>query len=139
IHDVPARLADLLVGKSVTGKRPGLEILDEYIAMPGHPAHQFLSFATRNVHGDRFLAAVCAGEISRLDSVPALRILDVGRTPAAGVVARPGALYLDHLSAEIGERLRGHRPGQHSGQIQHADSAQWPCHFSLTNNSKPQR
>ena len=39
----------------------------------------------------------------------------------AGVVADFGAFDLDDVGAEIGKRLRAPRPGEHAGEIQHAD------------------
>ncbi len=128
IYDVRACLPELPVGKSVTRKRTGLEILDEHVAFLGQLAHQVLSFAAGDVHGDRLLAAIGAGEICRLDGVVALRILDVRGTPPSRVVTRAGPFDLDHFRAKIGERLSRHRTGQNTGQVEHADSCQRSSH-----------
>jgi hypothetical protein len=50
------------------------------------------------------------------------------RPPAAGVVARAGALDLDHVGAEIGENLPGPWTRQDAGKLKHADTGQRTKH-----------
>ncbi len=48
------------------------------------------------------------------------------RTPGAGVIAGALALDLDDVGAKIGKDLPSPRTGQDPGQLQHAQSGQWP-------------
>jgi hypothetical protein len=45
-------------------------------------------------------------------------VVQVGRAPAAGVVARAGTFDLDHFSAWIRQRLARPGAGQDAGQIE---------------------
>ena len=46
------------------------------------------------------------------------------RAPAAGVVAGALALDLDHVGAEIGQKLSGPRPRQDAGEFEDAQTGQ---------------
>ena len=51
-------------------------------------------------------------------------MLVVRRSPAAGVVAEPGPLDLDHLGAEVAEHHRRERSGEHAGEVEDPQVAQ---------------
>ena len=67
-------------------------------------------------------------EIGRADRV-AVRALDEGRPPGAGVVARPLALYLDHVRAEVGQDLPGPGAGENPRQFEYTHTTQRAGHF----------
>src|SRR5690606_32398640 len=54
------------------------------------------------------------------------------RAIASDVVARLGALDLDHLGAEVAQDLGGPRRGDHPAKVQDADSREGQGHFSAT-------
>ncbi len=55
----------------------------------------------------------------------------------ARVVARARLLDLDHLGAEIGERLRAPRPREHAGEIENAEAGEWGGHEILARSAQP--
>ena len=84
------------------------------------------------IDGDRALAAV-AGEIVGRAEPAAVLVLHERRAPAAGVVAGAGPLDLDHLGAEIGQRLPGPGTGQDARQFQHANACERTRGMSFLN------
>ena len=68
-----------------------------------------------------FLLRFTDGVVRGLGRVVARRVLDVGRAPAARVVAGAGALDLDDFGAEVGKVLRRPGAGQHAGKVEDAD------------------
>jgi len=104
-----------------------------------------LAFRAGDVACDRALAAVGRQEVGRLVGVVAIFVLphhterlrgarqsesesaylEEGRAPTAGVIALPRPFYFDHISAKIGQRLRGPRSweGQHQRSWERAERA----------------
>jgi hypothetical protein len=58
----------------------------------------------------------------------AVRRLDEGGAPAAGVVAGTLALDLDDVGAQIGQNLPCPGPRQDAGKLENAQSRQRPRH-----------
>ena len=86
-----------------------------HVGLGDQSADLGLAIGAFEIDRDRALAAVAAVEIGRA----ALGVGDEGRAPAARVVARAGALDLDHLGAEIGEQLSRPRPRQDARELDH--------------------
>ncbi len=82
-----------------------LEVLHQHIALCGHFEDQRLAFGLRHVKRDGALVAVAGGEVGGLKRVVSLGILEERRPPVARVVARAGALDLDHIGAQVGQHL----------------------------------
>ncbi len=101
-----------------------LVVFHQHLAVRGQRADQRLPLRQGEVDGDRALAAVGAQVVRRLGSVGAVGVLEERRPPAAGVVARPRTLYLDHVGAEIGQHLGGPRPGQDARQVKYAHAVE---------------
>ena len=59
---------------------------------------------------------------------------DEGRAPLAGVVAG-GAFDLDHIGAEIGQRLPSPWSGEDAGKFQHPYPVEWCGHPSMSASS----
>ena len=92
-----------------------LEILGQHIRARSEPPHDFTSALGREIGDDRAFAAIAGMEIGgRLLAVR----LDERRSPGARLVAL-GTLDLDHVRAEIGERLAGRRAGEHARKLEH--------------------
>src|SRR5690606_13576921 len=72
----------------------GLEVLEDDVGLPGKTGDHRLPFGGGDVDRDRTLVAVRAEEVRGLSGVAAGGIAQVGRAPAARVVALPGALDL---------------------------------------------
>ena len=101
------------------GEPADLEILDQHIRPRRELAHDAASLLALKIELDRALAAIGGVEIGGAE-MAAVGGLDEGRPPAAGIVARAFALYLDDIGAEVGKNLS--RPGtrQYAGQLDHA-------------------
>ena len=110
-----------LVVEAVLGEPAELEILDHHVGARRELLDDALAVRRLEVDRDRALAAV-AGEIVGRAETAAVLVLHEGRAPAAGVVARAGALDLDHVGAEIGERLAGPGTGEDAGKLEHANA-----------------
>jgi hypothetical protein len=91
-----------------------LEVLHHHIGLCSHFAQQGLPFWVRHVDGDAALIAVASGEVAGLTRVVAHVIFQKWRAPVAGVVTGHWALDLDHISAQVGQHLRGPRACQHT-------------------------
>jgi hypothetical protein len=83
--------------------RAGAEVLDQHIGVCGQPAHDVLRRRVFQVQRHRALVA-------RLH-LPPDRGAVLEQPPFAQRVARAGRLDLDHIGAEIGQRLGRERPG----------------------------
>ena len=79
------------------------------------------------IERDRALAAI-ARMIIGGGHLLAVRAFDERRSPAARVVARAGALDLDHVGAEVGEDLPRPRPGQNARKLKNADTGKRSRH-----------
>ena len=101
----------------------GLEVLDHHVAGCSQTTHGLGAFRAGDVQLDRLLASVGAQEIGGVSRL-AIGRGGEGRPPVAGVVARARPLDLDHLGAQVGQRLRRPGPGQHPRQVQHAHARQ---------------
>ena len=100
-----------------------LEVLDQHVGARGELLHQALAFGGLEVELDRALAAVGAMEIGGAE-VAAVGRRHERRAPAAGVVAGALALDLDHVGAEIGQKLPGPRARQDAGEFEDAQTGQ---------------
>ena len=114
--DCPQRF----VAQAVALERADLVVLDQDVAAGGQLAHQRLAVFGGDVDGHRLLAAVGGQVVGRLAGVVAAAVLEVGRAPAARVVAAAGAFDLDHLRAQVGQGLPGPGAGEHARQVEHA-------------------
>ena len=106
-----------------------LVIFNQHIALRGNSADHRLSFGPGDVDRDRALVAVGAEVVGGLSGVLARPVLQERWTPAAGVVTTTAAwagrtLDLDHISPQIGQRLRAPRTRQHAGQVKYAHAGQ---------------
>ena len=101
-----------------------LEVLQKNIRPRRQPADHARAFRAGDVHRRRALVAVGAEVIGALARVAALGVLHERRPPAAGVVARTGALDLDHVGAQIAQHLRAGRPGEDAAEVEHAQAGQ---------------
>jgi hypothetical protein len=101
-----------------------LEVLHQHVALHRERTREGAPLGPRDVERQRFLSAV-AGEVVRgVGRVAALPILQERRPPVASVVALAGTLDLDHLRAQVGEELRGPGPGQHTCEVEDADTVE---------------
>ena len=97
-----------------------LVVLHQDVALRGQLAQQRLTLRLRDVHRDRALVAIAAGEIGRVRGRFALAISQPRGAPRAGIVTSVRSLHLDHVSAEVTERLRAPRASQNAGEIEDA-------------------
>ena len=98
----------------VGGQPADLEVLQQHIALRHQLADDALALGPGEVDGQRLLVAVGGQVIGGLRGVLAVLILEIGRAPVAGIVARAGALDLDHLGAEVAENLPAPGPGEYA-------------------------
>ena len=119
---------EIVIAEPELGERAGLEVLQHDVGARGERAHDPLAFGVREVDGDRALAAVDGEEIAGVAGFAAEVVLEERRAPSAGVVAGTGALYLDHVGAEVGQDLA--RPGSRhdAAEVEHADMRQGSGH-----------
>ncbi len=110
-----------LVVEAEATESADLEVLDQHVGTAGERADDGASLLGAEVDGDRALAAIGGVEIGGIGA--AVGVLDEGRPPCPRVVAG-GRFDLDHLGAEIGEHLPRPRPGQHTGELEHADAGE---------------
>ena len=112
------------VVEAVFREAADLVVLDQDVGAAGEPADEALAGRGRQVEGDRALRPVGREEIGGVGRLRACRVAQEGRPPGTGVVAAARALDLDHVGAEIGQQLRGPRPGQDAAQIEHLEAGQ---------------
>jgi len=89
-----------------------------------HLANQSLAFGLRHVEGDGAFVAVAGGEVGGVRGVMAVSVFKKRRPPLAGVVARAGALNLDHISPQVREHLRGPGAGKHAREVKNFEVGQ---------------
>src|SRR5262249_14208447 len=94
--------------------------------------------------GDQPAHEVDATRVVEVEAEALLAAHERPREPAAPIaeVEAPAALHLDHLGAEIAEETGGHRPGDHPGEIEHADPverAHQPSSASTWASCSPRR
>ena len=106
---------DAFIIKTVFFQTAHFEVFHQYIAAARHFAHQRGAFRRGNIDGNRTLVAVGAQVVGSFAGVVAAGVFQIGRAPAARVVARARPLYLVNVSAQIGQVLRTPWPGQHTG------------------------
>ncbi len=80
---------------------------------------------------DRAFAAI-AGMVVGGRELVAVGALDERRAPAARVVARAGALDLDHVGAEIGEDLPRPGAGQNARELENTNARERSRHFAVS-------
>ena len=97
-----------------------LVVLDQHIGLLREPAHQRGACIVREIDRDGALVAIGAAEVGRIAGGLAVLVRQPRRAPRAGVVTGAGALDLDHISAEVGQRLRAGRAGEHARKVDHA-------------------
>ena len=95
-----------------------LEVFDHHIGRVDQRLQPLKIGGVVEIADNRALAAIGGVEIGGDGFGRAIRTrpLDKGRAPAAGVVAFRG-LDLDHLGAQIGQRLTDPGTGQNPGQL----------------------
>jgi hypothetical protein len=94
-----------------------LVILDEHIRLCRHLTDDALAIRVLQIDRDRPLRAVRGHVIGRF-------AVDLGRHPAARVVAAFRLLDLPHIRAEVGKRLRTPGAREHARQVEHFDCAE---------------
>ena len=102
----------------VFGEAAGLEILDHDIGLGGHAPDDLAPLGTLEIERERALAAIAGMEVGGVEPFAVLA-RQKGRAPSARIVAGAGALDLDDVGSQIGQRLAGPGPGQDAGQFQH--------------------
>jgi len=122
IDDAGIDRLDRFVIQPVALEIADLVILHHHVAGLCELADDVLALGRGDIDGDRLLVAVGA-EIERVVVVLlALGIDEIGRAEGARVVAGAGTLDLDHVSAEVGQHLRGQGSGEHPRQIENLDA-----------------
>ena len=97
---------------------PDLEILDQYVGARREPAHDLAPVLGGEISDDRAFSPIAGMEIG--GGALAFR-LDERRSPGARLVAL-GALDLDDVGAEIGERLPGGGACEHAREFENAQA-----------------
>ena len=108
---------DCRVVEAVLHQTAALEVLDHHVGAGRQPSRQREIAGLAEVERDAALAPVAGMEIRRR------AVGGEGRPPAAGLVARR-ALDLDHVRAQIRERLADPRTREHPGEFQHLQSGE---------------
>jgi len=85
----------------------------------GEFAHDAPALIAFEIHLDRAFSAIGRVEVGGADVV-SIRPFDEGRAPTARIVARSGALNLDHVGAQVSQHLPGPGPGEDAGQFKDA-------------------
>ena len=108
--------------EAVLRERADAKILEQHVALRREAANDVLPFPCRMVYGDGLLAAVAGEEERGGVGAAAVAVLQKRRAVGAAFVARARALDLDDLGAEIGQRLRRQRRGEHAAEVENADA-----------------
>src|SRR5688572_20786894 len=98
-------------------ERTGAKVFDHDLAFAREAAHDRLAFGLAQVERDRLL-------VTRLH-LPPERYAVAHAPPAAQRVAVARRLDLDHLGAEIGERLAAEGPGDKRAELEDFDAGEW--------------
>ncbi len=101
----------------------------------GQRPHHLAVLLVGEIDLDGALAAVDREVVAGLPGVLAVPILEVGRAPAARVVAGALALHLDHVGAEIGEDLAGPGACHDAAQVEHANMRKRAAHHCALRKS----
>ena len=109
-------------------ERAGAEILDHDLRAAGEAPHDLLPLGTAQVAGHGFL-------------VPGLHMPpERGAVPDAAPLAQGVALArrldLDHLGAEVAQRLGAERPGDERAELKHPDTGKRTCHENYVLSTK---
>ncbi len=99
-----------------------LEVLDHDVALADQIPRDGLAFRCFQVEAHRTLVAVDAVEVRGFGGADA-------HAPVARVVAALGVLHLDHFGAQVAQHHRAPRPGQHTGEVQHAHAGKRQSRF----------
>ena len=117
------------VVQPMAGQVPHLEVLDDDVAPDRERCHDVTTVWCGEVDRDRALVAVRAQIHRGFLGVVTVAVLEERGSPAARLVAVAGPFDLDHVGAEVAQRLCGQRSGQNPAEVQHADACQWkPFH-----------
>src|SRR5690606_13483573 len=108
--------------KAISSEGACAEILDQHIALCHEFANDSLSRRMRKINGDGALVAVRGKKIGGLAGLAAVPVGQPGRSPVAGIVAAPRALYLDDVSTVVAEQLRRPWACQYAGEVEYAQS-----------------
>ena len=103
------------VAESEPVENAGPEVLEHDVGCGGEFGDEIAAGFESQVDGDAPLPAVLLREVRGQPADPRLR--------GASEVAL-GRLDLDHVGAEVGERLAARRAGQHPGQVEHPDAVE---------------
>ena len=114
-----ARVAgrDVVVAEAEAVDRARPERLDDDVGAGREALGQREVAGVLEVERDRALVAVQPEVVRRALVVP-------GRSPLARVVAAVGALDLHDVGAEVAERHRAQRAGEHAGEVRDEDAVQ---------------
>jgi hypothetical protein len=93
------------------------EVFEHDVALRGEVEEHRAPVGVREVEGHRAFVAVDGEEVHALAAAEV-------RAHRTNVVAHAGALDLDHLGPEVAQDHRAEGPGQHAGEVEHADAAE---------------
>ncbi len=102
---------------------PGAKVLYKHVGLGQQPLEQRAVSRVFQIQGNRLFTPVDCGEIG------AFAIAEWRKMPC--VIAKPGALDLDHPGAQIGQDHRAIRPGQNMGKVNNGDVGKGEGHARL--------
>ena len=108
-------LAQRFIAETETLHHAGAEILDHNVRAFDHAVYEPDRLLRFEVEGQALLAGVKLAEIGALA---------VAKRRAQAHLLAFRRLDLDHFGADIRQQARAIRPGQHDGEIQHADGVE---------------
>src|SRR5688572_13908483 len=108
-------------------QRPGPEVLDHDVRAARQAAHDLLAFGPAQIAGHRLLVA-------RLH-VPPQRGAVAQLAPLAQRIALARRLDLDHLGAEVAQRLGAERPGDQAAELHHPHARERSAHSFFSSRS----
>src|SRR5262249_23476612 len=106
--------AERAIAETETIHRAGTEILDQHVALARQASQDLDAVTGLEIQRHALLAAVDRHEIRRFTQDE--------RRPLPRVVALAGLLDLDDLGAHVAQHHGRERPGQHAGEIEHANT-----------------
>src|SRR4030095_14981627 len=101
-----------------------LVVFDQHISLVRESPRQCCARIVREIDRDRAFVAIRAAEVGGISGRFTLLIRQPWWTPRASVVADARALDLDDVSAEIGQRLRAGRAGEHAREVDYAQTGE---------------
>jgi hypothetical protein len=128
VDELRVEHAQVFVGEAVLGQPTHLVVLDHHVRVGGELAGDLLPLLIGKIEGQRALAPIAGQVVGGGIGVVAL---EIGRTPAAGVVADAGAFDLDHLGAQVGQDLGRPGAGEDAAEIEDANVCERACHGVL--------